>query len=89
VSGTLVVPVPFTWVGGATDTITFQPTAQEYVVGGQTYLFTTDAFSLTSAGTVTGSLTGSIAAVPEPGTYALMLLGCGVLVLRRRRNLDA
>jgi hypothetical protein len=90
VSDPLVVPVSFTWLGGASDTITFQSTSQEYVVDGQSYLFTTDAFSVTSGGgTATGSLTGTITAVPEPGTYALMLVGCGALMLIRRRNLDA
>ena len=51
--------------------------------GGELYLGFYDVDSANNGGSVTATIT---AAVPEPSTYAMMLAGLALLVVRRRRQ---
>jgi hypothetical protein len=53
---------------------------------GTTYIYVTTGFSNTDQGLFSNSITGpgTVAAVPEPESYALMALGLGAIALGRR-----
>jgi PEP-CTERM motif len=83
------IVLPFTLDVNTLDTISFASTTHDYFFGGHEFAFTTDAFSVTTGGSVHGELTGSIsavAAVPEPSTYALMLAGVAAIGFVTRRK---
>jgi hypothetical protein len=81
------ISLPFKWAGGDKDVIAFPKSTRTLVFGGQTFKLTTNSFTAASSGDpVHGTLTGSISLVPEPSTYALMLVGLGAIGLVRRRK---
>lgn len=85
------IVVPFTLAIDNLDTISFDTTTKAFSFGGQTYDFTVYSFGATAGagGTVHGDIFGGVtAAVPEPGTYALMLAGMAVVagVARKRKQ---
>jgi hypothetical protein len=87
ITSTVVLPYTFT-VANNDDSIAFDSVTKFYTIGGQTYAFKTDAFSLTNGGGLEqGELTATISAVPETGNMALLLAGLGMvgIVSRRRR----
>jgi len=84
------ISLPFKWAGGDKDVIAFPKSTRNLVFGGQTFKLTTNSFTAASSGDpVHGTLTGSISLVPEPSTYALMLVGFGAMGLIRRRKSKA
>ena len=65
-------------------------TADQFVATSDTYTFTSFAFTPPGAGGVGGGANFSVAAVPEPFTWAMMVLGLlflSMLAQRRRRAL--
>jgi hypothetical protein len=83
-----VIPYSLT-IGSSVDSITLLATT--FSRGG--FNFATNAVTLNSGGaTVRGALTANVAAaVPEPGTWGLMLLGFGAVgaAMRRQRRVKA
>jgi hypothetical protein len=85
--------LPYSWSSsGPNDTLTFAaPAPVLFDFGNLTVLLALDTINTLSSpvGTVTGNVTGvaTITAVPEPGTYPLLLAGLAAMtmVARRRR----
>jgi len=77
-------PAVLTYGGGSTHSITLLPGS----FGSGQYLLTFGGHTTQAGGNLSGTLSFFQAAVPEPGTWAMMLLGFGGIgmVLRRRRR---
>jgi len=77
--------VPYTIAISSSDTITFNPFTATF----GNYQFAFNLLQLTSGGgpAAQGFLTASVSAVPEPATWAMMLIGFGAIgFAMRRRN---
>jgi len=76
--------IPYTIAINSSDTITFNPFTATF----GNYQFAFNLLQLMSGGPpVTGTLTATISAVPEPATWAMMLIGFGAIgFAMRRRN---
>lgn len=90
------ISVPFTWIGGAVDSIVFGNTIHSYDYNGLTYTLSTfgfmanggngDTVNETLHGFLSAAPTVTVTPVPEPETYALMLAGLGLLGFIGRRR---
>ena len=66
--------------GGFTGTVTLTPTQVDFLNAGRLYI------NVHTSTNGSGEIRGNLLPVPEPGTYALLVIGAGALLVTARRQ---